>query len=111
MKIPGHRFDKMPPWEVMRLDNGITMVILDNMKTAISIPDNLFLAAERLAGRLGISRSELFQKAMRSFLDQHGSEGVTEKLNAVYSPGGRDGKLDPVLERLQGASLAAEDWE
>ncbi|MBU8922727.1 MAG: hypothetical protein KOO63_12990 [Bacteroidales bacterium] len=81
------------------------------MKTAISIPDSLFLAAERLAKRLGVSRSALFQKALRSFLDLHGDEGVTEALNSVYDKDSKDNRLDPVLEQLQGASLAAEDWE
>ena len=81
------------------------------MKTAISIPDTLFLAAERFAKRLGISRSELFQKAVRTFLDEHRDEGVTESLNTVYAKGETAGKLDPILEQLQGASLAMEDWE
>ncbi|MCK4539222.1 MAG: ChpI protein [Candidatus Krumholzibacteria bacterium] len=81
------------------------------MKTAISIPDNLFLAAEKLADRLGLSRSALFQNALRSFLQEHRDEGVTEGLNAVYKKSDRSSRLDPLLEQLQGASLAAEDWE
>ncbi len=81
------------------------------MKTAISIPDNLFIAAERLAKRLGVSRSELFQRAMKSYLDKHREDRVTEKLNAVYKKGDNDSKLDLLLEKLQGASLAREEWE
>ena len=34
------------------------------MKTAISIPDEVFRSAERLAQRLGVSRSELYAKAV-----------------------------------------------
>lgn len=80
------------------------------MKTAISIPDSLFNAAERLAKRLGISRSELFQRAMRTYLQDHKKEGITETLNAIYqSPDGENG-LDPILEYLQGASIAREEW-
>jgi len=80
------------------------------MKTAISIPDSLFNTAEQLAKRLGISRSELFQRAMRSFLQDNKQEGITETLNTVYE--NRDDKpgLDPVLEYLQGASIAREEW-
>ena len=80
------------------------------MKTAISIPDSLFELAERLAHRLGISRSELFQRAMASFLREHKLDGVTEALNEVYGPEAEEGRLDPVLEQLQTASLSKEEW-
>jgi metal-responsive CopG/Arc/MetJ family transcriptional regulator len=70
------------------------------VKKAISIPDSFLNAAEQLAKRLGISRSELFQRAMRSFLQDNKQEGLTEVLNAVYE--NQDDKLglDPVLEYL-----------
>lgn len=80
------------------------------MKTAISIPDSLFTAAEQLARRLGISRSELFQRAMRSYLKDHKNKGITEALNVVYPSEDTDQGLDPVLELLQGASIAREEW-
>lgn len=80
------------------------------MKTAVSLPDELFIAAEGLAKRFGISRSELYQKAIRAFVDDKKNEGVTESLNSVYGTEGCGGRLDPVLERLQGASIAREDW-
>ena len=80
------------------------------MKTAISIPDSLFNAAEQLAKRLGISRSELFQRAMRTFLQDNKQEGITEALNNIYKNRDDEPGLDPVLEYLQGASIAREDW-
>ena len=80
------------------------------MKTAISIPDPLFEAAERLAKRLGVSRSELFQRALQAFLQEHNDEGVTEALDKIYSPGAEDGSLDPLLEQLQLASLPKDEW-
>lgn len=80
------------------------------MKTAISIPDSLFEAAERLARRMGISRSQLFQRAMQAFLQEHRDEGVTEALNHVYGPGSEEAGLDPVLEQLQLASLPKDEW-
>lgn len=94
----------------IRLDSGITMVILMGMKTAISIPDSLFDAAERLAKRLGISRSELFQRAVKAFVHQHRYEGVTEALNEIYGPDAETAKLDPILEKMQAASLPKEEW-
>lgn len=81
------------------------------MKTAISLPDPLFEAADRLATRMGISRSELFQQAMLAFVREHTDEGVTEALNQVYGPGAEEARLDPVLEQLQLASLPRDDWD
>ncbi len=80
------------------------------MKTAISIPDSLFNAAESLAKRLGISRSELYQRAVYSYIEKHRAEGVTESLNTLYESDGISSGLDPVIEHLQGASIAKEDW-
>ncbi len=54
------------------------------MKTAISIPDSLYNAAEKLADRLGESRSELYSKAVSEYIKQHQNLKVTEKLNDVY---------------------------
>ncbi len=80
------------------------------MKTAISIPDPLFEAAERLAKRLKISRSKLIQRAVQSLLDKHDDESVTEALNSVYVAGLEAGHLDPRLARMQSASLGEEEW-
>jgi hypothetical protein len=80
-----------------------------DMKTAISLPDNLFKAAERLAGRLRLSRSELYQRALAEYLARHDEAIVTEQLDRVYGPA-PGGGLDPVLDRLQWASLAREEW-
>lgn len=79
------------------------------MKTAISIPDELFDAADREAERLGISRSQLFQKALAAYLRQHDEDTITESLNRVYSDED-PGRLDPVLDQMQRASIAKESW-
>ncbi len=55
------------------------------MKTAISIPDDLFVLAEKTAKKLGIPRSQLFAKALEEFIQNHSKEKITEKLNEVYS--------------------------
>jgi metal-responsive CopG/Arc/MetJ family transcriptional regulator len=78
------------------------------MKTAISLPDPLFEAADRLARRLGISRSELYAAALGEYLRSHRDEGVTEALNRVYQE--EDSSLDPVVEALQAASLSRDEW-
>ena len=78
------------------------------MKTAISIPDDLFAMADQLAARFGVSRSELYVRALREYVAEHHYDGVTERLNAVYDqePSG----LDSALMELQVRSLPAEDW-
>ena len=78
------------------------------MKTAISIPDEVFEAAETLADSLGLSRSELYVRAMREYLERQRRENVTERLNQVYAQDA-DG-LDPVLAKIQLASLPREEW-
>ena len=80
------------------------------MKTAISLPDSLYRAANRLARSLGVSRSEVFQRALSAYVSAHENAGVTEALDAVYPEGGDTGRLDRVLERLQAASLPKDDW-
>ncbi len=54
------------------------------MKTAISIPNNVFEQAESLARKLKISRSELFTEAVKVYLKENHVEDVTTKLNEVY---------------------------
>ncbi len=55
------------------------------MKTAISIPDNLFKEAEITTKQLGLSRSQLYVKAIKEFIERHNKKRITEKLNSVYS--------------------------
>lgn len=82
----------------------------NGMKTAISIPDELFAAAEDAAQRLGVSRSELYRRALREFLAEHDVRAVTEALDAVYADRAEESRLDPGLAGLQLASLADEEW-
>ena len=79
-----------------------------SMKTAISIPDELFESAERFARRQGMSRSELYATALRRYLQEHRSEGITEQLDEIY--GTEDGALDPAIARLQARSLPKDTW-
>lgn len=53
------------------------------MKTAISIPDEVFAEAERLARRLKKSRSELYRDALREYVARHGPDYVTETLDRI----------------------------
>jgi metal-responsive CopG/Arc/MetJ family transcriptional regulator len=53
------------------------------MKTAISIPDDVFAGAERLARRTKKSRSQLFSDAVREYLARHTAEEVTDEFTSL----------------------------
>ena len=78
------------------------------MKTAISIPNDLFESAERLAKDLGMSRSELYASAIRRYVQERSGEEITARLDEVYAA--EDGGLDPAVARLQGRSLPEDEW-
>lgn len=78
------------------------------MKTAISLPDDVFEAAEDLAQELGVSRSHLYALAVAEFVGHHRDDNVTERLNVVYEE--NDAALDPVLADLQSRSLSRDEW-
>jgi len=78
------------------------------MKTAISIPDKLFSAADCYAKNHGYSRSQLFAEAVAQYLAQHPSDQITQKLNEVYSA--EPAELDQPLATMQSSSIEKEEW-
>jgi len=78
------------------------------VKTAISIPDQLFREAERTAKRLKIPRSRLYSEAIERYLRESREQDVTERLNAIYKT--EDSELAPALQALQFASFPRERW-
>ena len=75
------------------------------MKTAVSLPDDLFLAANDLAKRQGMSRSELYAVALAEYLAKHRDADVTSRLNEVLAdePSG----VDPALRSAQARSIGS----
>ena len=80
------------------------------MKTAISIPDPIFESAEKLAKRLGISRSQLYTDAVGALIEKYRYRGVTEQLDAVYKTDPDASGLDKDIEDLQSRALDGDDW-
>jgi metal-responsive CopG/Arc/MetJ family transcriptional regulator len=78
------------------------------MKTAISIPDHLFREAERLSKRLRIPRSQLYAKALETYVRDQRPRGITEALNAIYDK--ESSEVDPLISRLQAMALGQEEW-
>ena len=78
------------------------------MKTAISIPNDLYAAAEAYARKAGLSRSELYRRALHGYLKDQGTQDVTAALDSLY--GDREsGALHPLILHLQEASVTATD--
>ena len=78
------------------------------MKTAISLPDATFTAAEALAKRLGVSRSQLYRCALEKLIDAERRSDVTGRLNNIYAD--ESSEMDPVLSEMQSASVPPEEW-
>jgi metal-responsive CopG/Arc/MetJ family transcriptional regulator len=78
------------------------------MKTAISLPEDLFRRAEAAARKLKMSRSQLYANAIAEFLERRRSSKITERLNKVYSK--EPSELDPALQSAQIRSLEKDNW-
>jgi hypothetical protein len=73
------------------------------MKTAVSLPNEVFEAAERFAKERGLTRSAVYAQALESFLETNQIDPLTEAINRVADR--VDTRLDSGLKRLQGATL------
>ena len=81
------------------------------MKTAVSIPDPIFETADQLAKELGISRSELYARALEELIRNRKREHITARINATLA------SLEPESETGQGFldratrdSFARNEW-
>lgn len=79
------------------------------MRTAISVPDPLFKAADKLARRLKLSRSGLYAIAVERFLQQHDDTAITARLDEVLA--NESSTLDPDLQSIQARSIRRESWK
>lgn len=70
---------------------------MSRTKTAVSIDEGLFREAEALAGKMGISRSELFSRAVEEFVRERENREILERLNEAHA-GGLDEEEQKHLE-------------
>ena len=78
------------------------------MKAAVSIPDDVFADAERLARRLRTSRSRLYARALADFVVQHEGDKVTDSMNRVLEEVGA--KPDAFTRRAARRTLRNAEW-
>jgi len=78
------------------------------MKTAISLPDDIFEEADSLARRLKRSRSEIYRAALREYLARHDPDAVTEAMNRVCAEvhAGPDPAISAAAHRI----LERSEW-
>jgi metal-responsive CopG/Arc/MetJ family transcriptional regulator len=78
------------------------------MKTAVSLPDDVFAEAEALSQALGTSRSGLYAAALREYLARHRPDSVTAALDAIYAETGS--AFDPALQAAAAQILERTEW-
>jgi antitoxin MazE6 len=81
------------------------------MKTAVSIPDDIFRGAERLARHTKKSRSRLFSDALQEYLARHASDELTEAMDRVCEELGANGESkDTFVSAAARRSLERSEW-
>ena len=78
------------------------------MKTAISIPDEVFVEADRLALKLKQSRSQLYSRAVREYVARHSDDDVTAALDALYAHEAAVNDVFGIAAATR--TLARSDW-
>jgi hypothetical protein len=78
------------------------------MKIAVSIPDDVFEEAERLARRMGKSRSQLYNHALAEYVARHAPDRVTEAMDRVCDQLGQP--TDPFVATASRRILERSDW-
>lgn len=78
------------------------------MKTAVSIPDEVFERAERLARRTKKSRSQLYSDAVREYVSRHAPDEITSAMDRVVELTGV--KTDEFVSASGRRRLAQIEW-
>ena len=91
-----------------RLILGYTKVILIVMKTAISVPDEIFELSEKLARKLKVSRSKIFAMGVKKLGEQYDDEELIANINKVCEK--VNTSVDPALFKMTMLSLSKEEW-
>jgi hypothetical protein len=79
------------------------------MKTAISVPDDLFKRAETVAKKMQVSRSELYSLALAAFLKTRDDEALTRQLNEFYRE--TPAEIDEAFQRAQFDLMKRSEWK
>lgn len=78
------------------------------MKTAVSIPDDIFAEAEALARREKRSRSEVYARALGEYVARHAPDRVTEAMDRVLDE--VDASRDEFTRRAARRTMERTEW-
>ena len=78
------------------------------MKTAISVPNDVFELSERLAKKLKVSRSKIFAMGVKKLGEEFDEDDITARINAVCEE--VDTSLDPFWKEMQSRTLPKDKW-
>jgi len=78
------------------------------MKTAISLPDDVFREAEEFARRLKKSRSRLYQDALVEYMARHAPDTITEAFDRLADE--LDTRPDPFVTAVARLALGHSEW-
>ena len=78
------------------------------MKTAISVPDEVFELSEKLAKKLKVSRSRIFAMGVKKLAEEHDDDVLIARINAVCDE--VDTSLDPAIRQYQSRILREKKW-
>ena len=80
------------------------------MKTAISVPDEIFEQAAGKAAELGISRSEFFARAAGRYLDELAAQSLTSQINQALLVAGDDSGAAAAAAGRGLLAAGDDDW-
>lgn len=78
------------------------------MKTAISVPNDVFQLSEKLAKKLKVSRSAVFAMGVKKLAEEHDEDEIIRQINRVCEK--VDTSVDPVLFQMAMLSLPKDEW-
>jgi metal-responsive CopG/Arc/MetJ family transcriptional regulator len=78
------------------------------MKIAVSVPDEIFEEAERLARRTKRSRSEVYSRALAEYVARHAPDRVTEAMDRALAEIGES--AEPFLPAASRRVLKRSEW-
>ena len=78
------------------------------MKTAISVPDEIYTGAERLARRTKKSRSRVYSEALKEYLARHAPDEITTAMNRACAEAGA--ARDPFVSAAARRILEPSEW-
>ncbi len=80
------------------------------MKTAVSIPDAIFERAERVAKKLGVSRSELFTRALERFVESHRASEIRASYDRAFGAESGPDEMSELAASSAKRALREVEW-